>query len=241
MTSRSDSASLDDEPHFFQVVDNVTASNSTICTSQPDKQSFFKPNVSIDFNRFSIKQSVRSPFNASPSVDLHSCLFNSLLNDKVYQVHNQQHISIAQFHQRALAIIHAGVIDFQGHDATTKELWQGLMHALANTIKLFIRYCKELPGFSQISSRDLGRMVKLRLYDYCALKNFVLYINGEHFLFLPNGIQLSRSLMLKTLGSFVTAALFDFSNELNGMDMTRKELALTIPYILTRPGLFSFF
>ena len=178
------------------------------------------------------------PFTCRPPIgDYDSSLFMSLINDKLYQLFNEKQDYVEVCHQRALAIIRLGTRQLDGQDAAIHEVWEGLMNSLRHIIKRFIQYSKELPGFSNIAHRDFFRMANKRIYGYMLLKKSLLFINGEYYWRMPNGIHYSKGMMVKIIGSEVTEKLFSFEDELSRLQLTRKELALTIPIVLSQPGL----
>ena len=173
--------------------------------------------------------------------DYDFCLFSSLINDKTFQLYNEKHEYVRKCHQRAQTLIRLDTKVFNGQDATTQEIWIGQIESMLAAIKVFTNYSKALPGFSNILHSDFPRMLKKRIYDYNVLKNASLFIDGEYYWCLPNGIHYSRNIMKRMVGEALTDAIFGFQRDLDDLRLTAKELALMIPLMLSKPGLYNSF
>jgi hypothetical protein len=55
---------------------------------------------------------------------------------------------------------------------------------------------------------------------------------------LPVGIQYTKYWMEKVIGIEMVDAIFDFSNKLNSLSLTAREISLLFPVALTAPGKF---
>ena len=55
---------------------------------------------------------------------------------------------------------------------------------------------------------------------------------------LPVGIQYTKYWMEKVIGIEMVDAIFDFSNKLNSLNLTAREISLLFPVALTAPGKF---
>ena len=174
------------------------------------------------------------PFVSGPNTD--SCLFTALINDKVYQLFNEKHSFEFSCYERALMLIKFGVKVFDGQDASMQEITQGIVESMRHATKSFVLYLKEMPSFSQLSKHDFTTMICKRVYYYIMLKNSFLYIDGEYYWRLPNGIHYSRALVRKIIGDAFTDFVFNFEAELNSLMLTRKELALTLSLVVSQPG-----
>ena len=187
-------------------------------------------NITIDRPR-------SQPIFPNPTNHYESSMFRALLNDKVLQLFNEKHGYEYKCYERARALIQVGTKTYDGHDAQVHEIWQGLLESIRLVSKVLVRYAKEMPGFAQLSKRDFDKMTNKRLYDYILIKNAFLFIDGEYYWQLPNGIQYSRANVRLIIGEYLTNLMFDFEYELDKLKMTKKELTLMIPVVISRPGL----
>ena len=174
--------------------------------------------------------------------DFSFVLITSILNDRCYQLYIEKHEKTLYLREKACSLIKMGVKVLEGHDATIEELWQGLHESMRSSIKTFVAYTREMPGFSKLTRNDFANMSKKRLYVYMMLKNSLLYMNDEYYLRLSNGIHYSKSWKLKIAGEQVTNAMFAFANDLNALNLTTKERSLLFPLALVKPcKLFFYF
>ena len=65
----------------------------------------------------------------------------------------------------------------------------------------------------------------------------MLHFCGESYVPLPNGIRYTRSWMRKVIGDETTKAMVGFCESLNNMKLTRTEVAILIPLLMTNYGI----
>ena len=68
------------------------------------------------------------------------------------------------------------------------------------------------------------------------IKHAGLLIENEYYLRFPNGIYCTRSWILKLVGIEATVNIMDFYKMINELELTPKELAAFMPFVLTIPG-----
>ena len=117
--------------------------------------------------------------------------------------------------------------------AIMKEVWEGLLDSIPLIIRDLIVISRELPGLNELSIADFSTIVNNKVFDFYLLRNAPLLQHDESYYMLPNGVIYSRAWMNSIIGSEMTNAIFRFSQRLNKMQFTTKEMAILLPFILT--------
>jgi hypothetical protein len=133
----------------------------------------------------------------------------------------------------------------------------GLVESIPQVVKSMIVFAKEIPGIKELKNTgDFAIMINNRLFDYFIvsfssihhnsftfynlftykLKHSPLIFNNESYMMLPVGIQYTKYWMEKVIGIEMVDAIFDFSNKLNSLNLTAREISLLFPVALTAPG-----
>ena len=177
------------------------------------------------------------------SIDSNRILLN-LMRDKSYQLYivlentfykpdlERGKVLVSQQHAMST---------FTGHDATISEVWSGVFKNIADTLSFIFKFVSELPGFSNLSPRDLGLLIKQHFFEIHGYIIYKLWINDEFFLLLPNGIQFTKNWIRKTMGEAALNMMLEQVRRLCLLSVNDYEIALIIPYCLSRktdiPGL----
>jgi hypothetical protein len=164
-------------------------------------------------------------------------IITSLLSDRIYQIyvkHNEEDEHILE----NLKLVSAeSYLNDQSKEVTLSDVWDGLLESIPIYIKKMIGMARDMPGINELSSKDFTFIINNRLFDYYLLRQSPFYINGEYYNILPNKVKYTRYWMNKIIGKEMVDALFEWTEELNKMDLTKREKALLYPYLLTAPGL----
>ena len=160
-------------------------------------------------------------------------IISSLLSDKIYQIHIEHNDKVVKLQERAIRLLYQGVQEYDGHDATIKEVWEGLLESIPQVVKNLIAFAREIPGLNELSQVDFNLIINNKVFDFFILRHAPLFINGESFMMLPNNIQYTRKWMNQVIGQEMADDLFNFSTRFNKLGLTTKEMALLYPLVLT--------
>jgi hypothetical protein len=140
---------------------------------------------------------------------------------------------VIESRRKAMQLIRQGATEFDGRDADLKEVWAGLLMGIPQFVKQIIAFCKRIPGVSQVAPKDFAALVNASVFDIYLVYRAPVFIDGQHYSWLSNGIQYTRAWMTKIIGEEMTNAIFAYEQELNELELTQRETALLIPYLLT--------
>ena len=96
---------------------------------------------------------------------------------------------------------------------------------------------KEIPGLTELPLDYQAGIMKRNVIDLYIIFNIKYYQNGEMNLYLDNGQQITRELLVKFRGSFKTKLLYDCYDCLYKLNITEREKAILVAFILTLPGI----
>ena len=133
-----------------------------------------------------------------------------------------------------------GTHAFYEQDVTIKDVCDAIREWFPLSKRSSIDFARQLPGFNKLSEYDFNVMMLKKNLDFFLIKDAVLFINGECYLQLPNNITYRKKWMSQIIGEMLTLKLFNFVDEMNRLELTKKEVALMIPYVLTSPGMLNF-
>ena len=235
--SLEENMKVDDRYQFYNLNLNRKDDNGGICSLIE----LLKMHKTFENSNLTINRYHSSSFSPNPQLDYSYYIILSLISDKIYQAHIENNDKIACLYERAIRLIKDNVKIFDGHDVSLHEVWNSLLESIPQIVKNFISFAKEVPGLNELSSKDFTTIVNNRLFDYFIIKHSPLFIEGESYMMLPNNIQYSRQWMNRVVGEEMTNALFEFSEEFNSLNMTTKETALLVPFVLTVPGIIFIF
>jgi hypothetical protein len=160
----------------------------------------------------------------------------SLLNDKIYQLYKETCKPIEDIFEIAKKTIEKGDKLYSGHDASIEHVWNSLVESIPAFVRLVISFAKEVPGLNEVSSHDFAIIINNKLFDFYIITHSMLFINGESYMLLHNGIQYTRSWMNQIAGQEKVNCIFSFTEQFNEIKITIREKALLLPLILTTPS-----
>jgi hypothetical protein len=166
----------------------------------------------------------------------------SSVNDKIYQLYNNSNTKVNEAYERAQFLISNKIEIFEGHDASTKEVWNSIIETLPSFVKMAIMFLKEVPGLTELEDGDFTCIINSRLFDFYIIQNAQLFINGESYQILftkTRNIQYTRDWMNKIKTKEKNDILFEFTEEFNKLNLTIKEKALLVILCFTFPGKVS--
>ncbi len=111
-----------------------------------------------------------------------------------------------------------------------------LLSAMPYGLEMAVKFGKETPGMSQLNSSDYSKIIHAKHYDYFMIISSMLFIDGESYMFLTENAAYTRYWMLAVKKKIEVDLLFEFTEILNSLLMTKTEKALLIAVIFTMPG-----
>lgn len=172
-------------------------------------------------------------FYLNPSLESSKIVYNSVRNYS-YQIFQEHMGSYEQLYQRAKCESIKQVKNFPGEDATLDEVWIGIFKQLAINLKAILTYTQKLPGFSRLSQCDLFKLVKDNIFVLFGFFIVKLFIDDELYFILPNGVQYTKKRILETMDQSLGNKMIEMERSLVKMKITDNELALLVPYVLSR-------
>jgi hypothetical protein len=159
----------------------------------------------------------------------------SLVKDKIYQLLNDCFCQIEEDFERAKHLISNSVTVYDGYDASIEEVWNAMVKTFANHAKLLVVFAKQIPGFNHLSTNDFVTAINTHLFCLFGIRSIRLFISNECFIMVEN-IQLTRKWLLRLYGEMFTNKVFLFHEHMNKVDLTNREVAMLIPFVLSTPG-----
>jgi hypothetical protein len=123
-----------------------------------------------------------------------------------------------------------------GDSSNLENLWIAILDFFKLTIRNFVSYIKILPGLTKICQKDLEKLVKDKLFEFFIMVNLKQFRNDNCYIILPNGQQLNNILIEKLIGYEFLRTTFKIVKEITKLNMSSKEIALFLPFILTNFG-----
>jgi hypothetical protein len=157
------------------------------------------------------------------------------LIDRAYEAYYNTSSCMRAWRQRALDLIHENKnnVNFVGHDATPTEVWSGLLSNIVIFVHDSLYMSVQIPGLSELTPKVRGSLIKKKFYEIHLLLSASLFINDECYYMLSNGIQYTRHWMNRLVGEHLTNLKFDFEYELNSFELSDRESALILIFVLT--------
>jgi hypothetical protein len=90
----------------------------------------------------------------------------SSVNDKIYQLYINSNTRVNEAYERAQFLISNKIEIFEGHDASTKEVWSSIIETLPSFVKMAIMFLKEVPGLTELEDSDFTSIINCRLFDF---------------------------------------------------------------------------
>jgi hypothetical protein len=173
--------------------------------------------------------------NYLPNENFH--LIFGLLRDSTYQLY----VTYSQKYQphilRAENLIEKQFLIFNPISSSLKEVWDFLIRDIKNDMPNLLAYVKSLPGFSNLSNKDLNKILTLNLFSIYVFSWGKCFIRGECFYLLMNKFQFTKYWMNLCLGTDATQLIFDLALKFEILKISTNELALLVPLVLIETGL----
>ena len=165
----------------------------------------------------------------------------SLLGNRVYQIFVEHSSEVRELRAEVKRLMTACGVRRQspllGRDQVTlADVWDGLLEGIPKCVKGLIAVARQLPGINELNTKDFTAIINSHLFNYYLIHYSSLYIDGENYNLLSNNIQYTRHWMLKVIGEDMVDALFAWTEKFNELELTAREIALILPYLLTTPG-----
>lgn len=153
----------------------------------------------------------------------------TILRDKVYhlyKIHIKESILLNNGREKLRNTI------FTNENVPVEKLFEAAVSIISCYSKWLTNFAKELPGFNNLKSNDLMKMISnaFILKVYLQLSEF--YRGEESYIISPNNVFLSRARMNTAFGEFTTTASFLVVAKLGQLKLTEKETSLYYPFAL---------
>jgi hypothetical protein len=159
--------------------------------------------------------------------------YKGTLADVCEDFYNIDMIEFDSFIIRGKNFLKMGSQSHYGFDATPDIIWSGLMPAIKKNLNSIRSLFTTLPGFKDIKTHDTASLIKSKIPFHYAIKYAPLFIDGEFYHFLDNGIQYIVPHLYLTLGNKFTNELCRFFEDFNKLNLTKRETSLILPLVLT--------
>ncbi len=176
---------------------------------------------------------------STQSLDRSSGFIDRLI-DTLYESYTQYMRPIYDYHSKAMQFINQNsnkeINDDNEEESgvSVKEVWTGIIHNITLFINDVFAYGRTLPGISHLPPKCFASLINRKFYEIYLLRICSLFINNELYYFLPNGIHYNKKWMKQIVGQDMTRSIFEFENELNGLNLSSKEMCLLFPFIVTK-------
>ncbi len=163
----------------------------------------------------------------------------SLINNKIYQayVYNLKNLRSLNISNQQIDIHKFQSEFFPGQDAKLEDVLEGLSKRIPGLIQNAITFLSQVPGFSELSNELICKLIKRNLEDYFLITHCQYFVNGQSYIFLDNGIQVTRQWLEKVRGKEKTDFKFNTAESLRKLDLTEREKALFIVLLFSNPGI----
>lgn len=151
---------------------------------------------------------------------------------------NAHEKSMADVHSKltqAQVLVASGIKELQNDDFTLEDLWTGACQDIRSIARSLISLVRDLPELKQYDISKVSDYVRSKLCNFFVLSRAQLFLNGEIYFFLPNGIHNTTANFSKLVGNRFTDRMIKFFVDFNSLDITTDELALLIPFVLSEP------
>jgi hypothetical protein len=166
----------------------------------------------------------------------------SLLNDKIYQIYNENTEAIYVLHEKVRREMELNngsklrAFISANNKRSTSDIITALLRILPNALQLAVGFGKHLPGLNELNAADFSLIIEKKIFDYFMISNSILFIDGESYMYITEDVVYTRywQNMLRT--KEVVDPLFEFMAVFNPLNLTKKEKALLIALIFTMPA-----
>lgn len=158
----------------------------------------------------------------------------SALRDKASQIFVEQTMEFMEHEIKAQKLILSNYkpVKVEKGSNLARELRKKdtiLMEKHAGSMCEFV---KQLPGFQKINKTDLQVVLKEKFFSVYALRTIKLFINNE-FYFMYDDIPMTSEIFALLTSDNIRDIHFKFYSNIQIIDLSAQEIALTVPVILT--------
>lgn len=162
----------------------------------------------------------------------------SLINNKIYQAYITH---VKNLHLE----FHEGFIKEQlektyvPREASLDAILNEISSKYPSLIKIFTAFIQHAPGFGELPKEHFLNIIKRNNLDFYMIVYSHLFRDGESFIFLSNGFQVTREWLNKIRGKDKTDYQFETAESLNGLGLNEKEKAVLCVYIFSLHGIIK--
>jgi hypothetical protein len=171
-------------------------------------------------------------------------LIFTLVNDRIYQIFDEFSTRVFKNFDR----IKKEMLDPDKMKATLEasnkieqsEMVKALLDSAPSTLQEAVQFARAVPGLSDINSVDFNKITHDKIFDYTYIVNSIFAIDGEFYSYVTEDTIYTRFWMNKFRSKIVIDKLFEFFALFTPLRLTKKETALLVAQIFTRPGKICF-
>jgi hypothetical protein len=116
-------------------------------------------------------------------------------------------------------------------------VFKELLLVMPRNLEHAVRFGKETPVISQLNSPDYAKIIELKHFHFFIIATSMFYMDGESYVFLNNGqTAFTRYWISAVRRKAEVDLMFEFTEMLNRLNLTRTEKALLAAVVLTTPG-----
>lgn len=172
------------------------------------------------------------------NLSLENRLITSLVNVPCYELYLKFTEKYDRQYDKALRVIQKLEASQIDENVPIVLIWENILKEFFNHTQQMFKYAKQLPGFEKICTHDFLLMLNSNIFVVFGLRINQLIIDGENYLINSNNIQFDKKSMYKTFGLSLTNKIMYYHTKLTSFDLSKKEIALLIPYILSNTSKF---
>ncbi len=168
--------------------------------------------------------------------DYRNLITYSLINNKIYQafITNRRNLHL-DFHERFIQ--EQKEKKYVPKEASLDFILNEISTSYPLLIKVCTAFIQHVPGFSELPKKHFLDIIKRNNVDFYMLVYSHLFIDGDSYIFLSNGFQITREWLNKIRGKEKTDFQFETAQSINDLGLNEKEKAVLSVYIFSSPGI----
>ena len=161
-----------------------------------------------------------------------------LLKDKIYQLYNEYNqklnLNILNNKERIEKLLNNEIN--ADSEYTIPQMTDSLIKTCTIFGKCFISFCKLIPGLNKLTTDELADLVYERLPLLMSIQFSPLMFDNESYVVLHDNKILSKNWLIILTSTECFESRYKFCCQLNKLNLTKKELAMLYPLIISTSG-----
>lgn len=202
-------------------------------------------NISLNFlikyrkldlsNLTTIQNFVPKAYMTKNGLNENQLIVLSLLRDKSYQLFKEHTKEFEKHETKAKQLIQSGYTIAKCD--ITKEMFVSIKNTILEILTkhalAIFQLIQEIPGFQRFDKGDINTLIKDNFFFLFGVRTKCLCKNNDYYLFLGEGIQLSKDTLGIIVGEEVRDNIFEFNSLFSMLNLTDQEFGLLIPFYLS--------